>query len=63
MPVILAPEDYAEWLGDGKDADAREVDRLRHLLRPFDAKLMEAYPVSVQVNSPQNEGPACIKPV
>lgn len=62
MPVILAAEDYAEWLGNGKDADAREVDQLRHLLRPFDAKLMEAYPVSLQVNSPQNEGPACIKP-
>ncbi len=63
MPVILAADDYAEWLGNGKDADAREVGKLRHLLRPFDAKLMEAYPVSTQVNSPQNEGAACIKPV
>ena len=63
MPVILAPEDYAQWLGTGKDADARELDQLQHLLRPFDAELMEAYPVSQQVNNPQVEGPACIAPI
>ena len=63
MPVILAPEDYAQWLGTGKDADAREIDQLQHLLRPFDAELMEAYPVSQQVNNPQVEGPAGIAPI
>jgi putative SOS response-associated peptidase YedK len=63
MPVILAPEDYEQWLGTGKDADAREIDQLRHLIRPFDAKLMEAYPVSQKVNNPQHEGPANITPL
>jgi putative SOS response-associated peptidase YedK len=63
MPVILAPEDYAQWLGHGKDADAKEVEQLRHLIRPFDAKLMEAYPVSRQVNSPMHEGSALIAPL
>jgi putative SOS response-associated peptidase YedK len=63
MPVILAPADYAEWLGNGKDADAREMEQLRHLIRPFDAALMEAYPVSTRVNSPMNEGAALVAPL
>ena len=63
MPVILAPEDYAEWLGNGKDADAKEVDRLQHLIRPFDADLMEAFPVSTKVNSPMHEGASLITPL
>jgi putative SOS response-associated peptidase YedK len=63
MPVILAPEDYEQWLGNGKDADAKEVEQLRHLIRPFDAKLMEAYPVSTKVNSPMHEGKALIAPL
>jgi putative SOS response-associated peptidase YedK len=63
MPVILATDNYAEWLGQGKDADAKEVERLRHLIRPFDAKLMEAYPISTKVNSPIHEGPALITPL
>ena len=63
MPVILAPEDYEQWLGNGKDADAKEVEQLRHLIRPFDAKLMEAYPVSTKVNSPMHEGVALIEPL
>jgi putative SOS response-associated peptidase YedK len=63
MPVILAPEDYDEWLGKGKDADAKEVEQLRHLIRPFDAKLMEAYPVSPRVNNPKYEGATLIAPL
>lgn len=63
MPVILAPDDYADWLGDGKDADAKEIERLQHLIRPFDAELMEAFPVSTQVNSPMHEGALLIKPL
>ncbi len=63
MPVILAAEDYDQWLGQGKDADAKEVELLRHLIRPFDADLMEAYPVSTKVNSPMYEGAALIEPL
>lgn len=63
MPVILAREDYEQWLGSGKDADAREIEQLRHLIRPFDAALMEAYPVSTKVNSPMNEGAGLIAPL
>lgn len=63
MPVILQPEDYEQWLGEGKDADARELDQLQHLLRPLDDGLLEAVPVSRYVNSPTNEGEACIAPL
>jgi putative SOS response-associated peptidase YedK len=63
MPVILSPEDYDQWLGSGKDADTREIENLRHLIRPFDALLMEAYPVSTQVNSPMHEGEKLIAPL
>jgi putative SOS response-associated peptidase YedK len=63
MPVILAPENYEDWLGNGKDADAREVERLQHLIRPFDADLMEAFPVSTKVNSPLYEGASLIEPM
>ena len=63
MPVVLAPEDYAQWLGTGRDADRREIEQLQHLIRPFDAAKMEAYPVSTQVNRPMNEGAALIAPL
>lgn len=42
MPVILAPEDYAEWLGPHPDP--------RHLMRPFPSELMKIWPVSSRVN-------------
>ena len=52
MPVILHPESYGEWL----DGDARQAESLKELLRPYPASEMIAYPVSAQVNSPQNQG-------
>lgn len=63
MPTIIQPEDYDDWLGDGRDADARELDRLRHLLRPAADDLLVAEPVSRYVNSPSNEGDTCIEPL
>lgn len=61
MPVILAPEDYDEWLGDGKDAAPAHLARLKHLFRPYPAAQMQLYPVSTYVNSPRNEGEGCIE--
>jgi len=54
MPVIVDPADYDSWLG-GTTEEAHE------LLRPFDAKRMEAYAVSTLVNSPKNDVPECIE--
>jgi putative SOS response-associated peptidase YedK len=58
MPVILGNQDYSTWL------DPEEVpDTLKGLLRPFDAQLMDAYPVSTFVNSPRNQGEQCRAPL
>ena len=58
MPVILEPEDYADWL------EPEEKPQLGlHLLRPFPAERMATYPVSKLVNNPRNESPDCIVPL
>lgn len=44
MPIVLAPENYAQWLAA---ADPRE------LLRPCGTETLVAYPVSSRVNKPQ----------
>ena len=63
MPVIVAPEDYDEWLGTGRDATIREQSALRHLLKPYEAEAMRAYAVSTYVSSPFNEGAGCMEPM
>ena len=59
MPVILAPDDYHLWLAP----DVHEPDRLLPLLRPCPAENLEAFPVSLVVNSPSHESPECVEPV
>ena len=58
MPVILQPSDYAEWL----DTAPRTAESLSHLIQPFPATLMDAYPVSSLVNSPANDRAELIEP-
>lgn len=55
MPVILNPRDYAAWL----DPAASRPD-LEALLAPYPGELMEAWPVSRRVNSPQNDDPSLL---
>jgi putative SOS response-associated peptidase YedK len=57
MPVMLDPDDCRRWLD--RDAGAAA---LQALLRPFPSEPMEAYPVSVLVNSARNDSPDCIRP-
>jgi putative SOS response-associated peptidase YedK len=59
MPVILAPDDYARWLGPA----GRPQEELLPLLRPLPAEALVARPVSPFVNSARNEGPRCVEPV
>lgn len=59
MPVVLPPECFREWL----DPIVTNAARLKPLLGPYPASQMVAYPVSTQVNSPANDGPACIEPL
>ena len=58
MPVILKSGDYGQWL----DKVARTPESLNPLIQPFPAELMEAYPVSMLVNSPANDRAECILP-
>lgn len=51
MPVILDKVNYAEWL----DPAPRTPESLFHLIQPFPADSMSAYPVSTMVNSPGND--------
>ena len=54
MPVIIAPEHYAAWLGP-EDATA--------LLQPYPAERMQAHPVSSRVNAPANDDAALLRPI
>jgi putative SOS response-associated peptidase YedK len=58
MPVIIDPVDYEAWLDPALDPGEAQ-----HLLRPYSADNMVAYPVSTLVNSPYNEQPQCIEPL
>jgi len=58
MPVILEPLDYDMWLHPDTP-----VDQLHHLLRPFDAAALDAYPVGTGVNRPQNDSAELIAPL
>jgi putative SOS response-associated peptidase YedK len=59
MPVILTPERETEWL----DPKNNDVNRLQQLLVPYSANDMEAYQVSNDVNSPQNNSRKLIESV
>ena len=58
MPVILAPDAHAAWLGE----DGAEPSELLALLKPYAADAMRTYPVRTVVNSPRNDTPECIEP-
>ena len=58
MPVILAPQNYAAWLGS-EEQQAIEPDTL---LRPYENEVMRAYAVGKMVNNARNEGPQLIEP-
>jgi putative SOS response-associated peptidase YedK len=59
MPVILPRDAMRRWIDSGEKA-AGELD---DLLLPFASEMMEAYPVSKDVNSPRNEGVRLIERV
>jgi putative SOS response-associated peptidase YedK len=55
MPVVLAPDSWATWLGEAPgDPEA--------LLQPAPDDLIEAWPVSVAVNSPRNNNDDLLAP-
>lgn len=59
MPVILPRQDWNFWL----DLPPAQAETLLDLLKPLPAEMMRSWPVSRRVNSPANDGPACVEPV
>lgn len=59
MPVILEPSAWELWL----DTDVRDAEAVAHLMAPADPALLDAYPVSTEVNSTRNNHEGLIHPV
>jgi putative SOS response-associated peptidase YedK len=59
MPVILSPDLYQDWMDPGNE----DVGGLKEMLLPYDAGLMETFPVSSRVNSVRNDGPDLVLPL
>ena len=57
MPVVLNPDDAAEWL----DSSTSE-QQLFELMQPYQKADLECYEVSNLVNSPANDSRECILP-
>src|SRR5262249_47940053 len=59
MPVIIAPDDFARWLGeDGSDPAAAQK-----LLRPYPDDAMTAGPVDPRVGNWRNDDPGRVLPL
>ncbi len=58
MPVIIAPEDYAKWLGE----DEADPVRLLQMLKPFSAEAMTAFSVDARVGNVKNDEAALLEP-
>lgn len=59
MPVILEPDVWDRWL----DRDLTDGAAVTDLLVPADPALLDAYPVSTEVNSPRNNHRGLLEPV
>jgi putative SOS response-associated peptidase YedK len=59
MPVVLAPETWAEWL----DPANQDVEDLVDLLVPAEADVLERIPVGSAVGNVANDGPELVEPV
>ena len=59
MPAILHPRDYGKWL----DPTPQTPESMLPLIQPYPAEQMNAYPVSTQVNKPENDRPELITQV
>src|SRR5277367_4659388 len=59
MPVVLPKDRFAEWLDPGTLEAAGLLQRVGQVRDTG----LEFYPVSTRVNSPRNQGKACIEPL
>jgi putative SOS response-associated peptidase YedK len=59
MPVVVAEQDWGRWL----DPTVTDQDAVRGVMAPAQTVPLDAYPVSVRVNSVRNNGPELIEPL
>ena len=59
MPVILDPDNFDLWLDPGM----QDVTTASELLKPYDGRLMQCYPVSTRINYVANDDEECSRPV
>lgn len=59
MPVIIKPEDYTAWL----DSKLTDILKIQAMAQPYPERLMEAYPISRNVNNPLHDSPDVILPI
>lgn len=59
MPVIIKPEDYSAWL----DPKLTDILKIQAMVNPYPERLMEAYPISHNINDPQHDSPELIAPL
>jgi putative SOS response-associated peptidase YedK len=59
MPVIIAPDDYAQWL----DPTVKDSGKALSMIRSYPSEEMIAYPVSLKVSSVRNQGPEVAEPL
>lgn len=59
MPMLVGPDQWQDWL----DPDVDDVQQLRSLLTPAVPGVLDAYPVSTEVNRADNNGPHLIEPI
>jgi putative SOS response-associated peptidase YedK len=57
MPVVIAPDQFDLWLGNGDEDTAAASG----LIKPAPDDLLEAYPVSTDVNRVANDNPALME--
>jgi putative SOS response-associated peptidase YedK len=59
MPVIIKPEDYAAWL----DTKLTDILKIQAMAQPYPERLMEAHPISRNINNPQHDSPELMIPM
>jgi putative SOS response-associated peptidase YedK len=59
MPVILDPDNYDLWLDPGMT----NVEPVSEMLKPYDARQMRCYPISIRINHVANDDAECSAPV
>ncbi len=61
MPVIIPPESFDAWLGAGETEGAADLNAAMALIKPAPDDLLEAWPVSTDVNRVANDNPKLLE--